>query len=269
MKPRFPAPARKHTGSKTARMIVLDKVSFRYHGKSETSFSLKEVSFSCSKGPITGIIGRNGSGKSTVARLIAGLICPDSGAIEVDGFAPFNHTGNCRFLAGIIFQNPDNQIVGTTVAEDIAFGLENLAVSNAEMHSRIRDVAGRFGLESLLSAPVNNLSGGQKQLLCIAAVLAMEPSWLIFDEPTSHLDPWSRIIFWQQLKSFARDHGIGVIVVSQLPEDLAQFDQILAFDQGQLAFQGSREELKSSCDSLPWFTRPESWVFEKLSGAKP
>ncbi len=245
-------------------MIVLDKVSFRYNEKSETSFKLKEVSFSCRKGSITGVIGGNGSGKSTVARLIAGMIEPQAGTVTVDGFAPFNHICRCGFLAGIIFQTPDNQIVGTTVAEDLAFGLENLGVSYDEMQTRVRETAVRFGLGDMLATPVHYLSGGQKQLLCIASVMIMQPSWMIFDEPTSHLDPWARDSFWQTVKTFAREHDIGVMVVSQLAEDLQHFEQILAFESGSLIFNGPIVGLRATAEQLPWFRIPDAWKLEKM-----
>lgn len=246
-------------------MILFDRVNFRYSEKAETSFRLKEVSFSCQKGIIHGIIGGNGSGKSTVARLIAGLLEPQSGQVTVDEVSPFNHIGKCGFLAGIIFQNPENQIVGTTVAEDLAFGLENLSVPYEEMQRRVNEAAERFKLVDLLKSPVSSLSGGQKQLLCIAAVLIMEPSWVIFDEPSSHLDPWARRDFWLMIKSIASKKSTGVIVVSQLPEDLNQFSRVLAFDRGELVFDGDPVQLKLIANTHSWFNLPESWKFERLS----
>lgn len=245
-------------------MILFDRVNFRYSEKSETSFKLKEVSFSCQKGLIHGIIGGNGSGKSTVARLIAGLLEPQSGKVTVDDLPPFNHIGKCGFLAGIIFQNPENQIVGTTVAEDLAFGLENLSVSYDEMRRRVHEAAEKFQLGRLLDLPVSFLSGGQKQLLCIASVMIMEPSWIIFDEPTSHLDPWARRDFWSAVRVFAHDKNIGVIVSSQLPEDLNHCERILAFDNGELVFDGVPEQLKTTADDKPWFNQPESWKLQRL-----
>ncbi len=245
-------------------MILLDRVSFRYNEKLETSFNLKEVSFSCQKGSVTGIIGGNGSGKSTVARLIAGLIVPRDGNISVDGFAPFNHIGHCGFLAGIIFQTPDNQIVGTTVAEDLAFGLENFGIEPGEMRLRVAETARQFGLSDLLETPVHFLSGGQKQMLCIASVMIMEPAWIIFDEPTSHLDPWARAMFWEVVRDFAHSRQMGVIVISQLPDDLHYFEQVLCFDNGEQVFSGSIDQLKELSSSFSWFNAPESWKLEKL-----
>ncbi|KAF1079734.1 MAG: ATPase component BioM of energizing module of biotin ECF transporter [Candidatus Rifleibacterium amylolyticum] len=246
-------------------MIVFDQVSFWYNDRSETSFKLKEVSFSLEKGCVNGIIGGNGSGKSTVARLMVGLMPVNSGTVNVLGKDPYQQLSHSGFLAGIIFQNPENQIVGATVEEDLAFGLENLGLSHAEMHCRIIETAARFGLSNMLREPVANLSGGQKQLLCIASVLVMEPAWVIFDEPTSHLDPWSRLEFWKIIDEFVHHHDLGVVVVSQLAEDLNRFEKILGFSGGSLVFQGSRHEFRQAGDELhQHFNYPESWKFEQL-----
>ncbi|OGK06665.1 MAG: hypothetical protein A2W80_15350 [Candidatus Riflebacteria bacterium GWC2_50_8] len=246
-------------------MIVFDQVSFWYKEKSETSFELKEVSFSLQKGQINGIIGGNGSGKSTVARLIAGLLPALSGVLTVSRQNPYQQLHHSGFLAGLIFQNPENQIVGTTVEEDLAFGLENLGLSHDEMHCRIIETAARFGLTSLLRQPVTSLSGGQKQLLCIASVMVMEPAWVIFDEPTSHLDPWARLEFWKIIDEFVHHHDLGVVIVSQLAEDVTRFEQILGFKAGQLIFNGSGAEFRSAGDAIhTHFNFPESWKYEQL-----
>ncbi|PKL42727.1 MAG: energy-coupling factor ABC transporter ATP-binding protein [Candidatus Riflebacteria bacterium HGW-Riflebacteria-2] len=250
-------------------MIVFDQVSFWYKDLTETSFRLKEVSFSLAKGCINGIIGGNGSGKSTVARLMTGLMPVNSGTVTVFGKDPYHQLLHSGFLAGIIFQNPENQIVGATVEEDLAFGLENLGLSHAEMHCRIIETAARFGLGSLLREPVANLSGGQKQLLCIASVMVMEPAWVIFDEPTSHLDPWSRIDFWKIIDEFVHHHDLGVVIVSQLAEDLARYERILGFSSGSLLFQGSREEFKQAGAEIhEHFNYPEEWKYEQLLAAE-
>ncbi|MBU1106900.1 MAG: energy-coupling factor ABC transporter ATP-binding protein [Candidatus Riflebacteria bacterium] len=246
-------------------MIVFDQVSFWYKDKSETSFELKEVSFSLNKGRINGIVGGNGSGKSTVAKLIAGLIPANAGNLDVEGQNPYQQLHQSGFLAGLIFQNPENQIVGTTVEEDLAFGLENLGLSHEVMHHRIVSTAERFGLTSLLRQPVTSLSGGQKQLLCIASVMVMEPAWVIFDEPTSHLDPWARLDFWKIIDEFVHHHGLGVVIISQLAEDLTRFENILGFKAGKLIFNGVRDEFKMADNDVhEHFNFPESWKFESL-----
>lgn len=235
-------------------MILFECVSFRYNQNNKTSFALKEVSFELSKGEVIGVIGSNGSGKSTAAKIASGLLKPTSGRILVDDaniteyrISP-NQNNSVKLIAGIIFQNPDNQIVGTTVEEDLAFGLENLQVSNSQMQVKIDGISKRFGLFDLLKRPVHELSGGQKQMLCIAGIMVMEPSWLIFDEPTAHLDPWSRRDFWLYVKEVCKERNVGIIVISQLPGDLDEFDRILVFNNGELVFND-----KSSSYNRPDF----------------
>jgi energy-coupling factor transport system ATP-binding protein len=244
-------------------MIRFDRVTFRYNEKSETSFALKEVSFSCSKNAVNGIIGANGCGKSTVLKLAAGLIRQESGIIEVDGCVDSFRNQQKKLITGIIFQNPDNQIVGTTVEEDLAFGLENLGVAPETMRERIASVADTFKMTDLLQTPVNWLSGGQKQLLCIASVVIMEPSWILFDEPTTHLDPWAREDFWHTVAFLVHEKGLGVMIVSQMIEDLTRFDNIYAFTNGTLDFAGTSSEYRIRATQKNLLL-PESWKFDQL-----
>lgn len=245
-------------------MLLFDRVSYRYNEKSETSFAVKEVSFSCRKGAINGIVGANGSGKSTILKLIAGLITPKSGKIDFTNSDSENTTARNSFRTGIIFQNPDNQIVGTTVEEDLAFGLENLALEYNEMHSRICRIAEQFNLAHLLKTPVEQLSGGQKQILCIASVMVMQPEWIVFDEPSSHLDPWARRSFWNIVKSIVSEKKIGIIVVSQIAEDFTMFDNITVLDNGSVFFSGPLKDFKTFSDIPSGLPVPESWKLERL-----
>ncbi len=243
-------------------MILFDRVSFRYKEDQETSFNIEEVSFSLAQNKIYGFVGGNGSGKSTFAQLIAGLLKPCSGKVQVCGVDTSDDDAQIHRKVGIIFQNPDNQIVGTTVEEDIAFGLENLAVPGNEIPDRILAVAAELGLEKFLSKPVHHLSGGQKQLLCIAAVLVMEPDWLIFDEPTSHLDPWARREFYHTVANLVKKRQPGIIIISQIPDDFAVFEEVKVFSQGQIVFSGSTEELKRNKDLCDLYPIPQQWLLE-------
>jgi energy-coupling factor transporter ATP-binding protein EcfA2 len=245
-------------------MIRFDRVSFRYNEKQETSFEIREVSFSCAGNKIYGFIGGNGSGKSTYARLISGLLTPDSGKIEVCGTNTASEDAEIHKNVGIIFQNPENQIVGTTVEEDIAFGLENLSVPAEEMPEKINRIAAELGIENMLQKPVHHLSGGQQQLLCVASVLVMQPDWLIFDEPTSHLDPWSRRKFWGILKHLKASKEVGIIVISQISDDFDYFDEIKVFSQGDIIFSGSPTELKQQVKLKEIVHFPEKWKYEEL-----
>lgn len=226
-------------------MIKFDCVSFQYK-KNETSYVLKEVSFSLKKGKINGLIGENGSGKTTIAKLSSGLITPTSGKILIDNQDIFekDNSNIPKFITGLIFQNPDNQIVGTTVAEELAFGLENLCYSQDDIYNKIKKIASIFDFEDKLNLSTNELSGGQKQILTIASILIMEPSWIFFDEPTSHLDPWTRKKFWNFLHSLVEKKEIGIVVISQLPGDLFEFDHIIEFEKGNIVFDDCANNYK-------------------------
>jgi energy-coupling factor transport system ATP-binding protein len=245
-------------------MIRFDRVSFRYDQRKETSFAIREVSFSLLPTRIIGFVGGNGSGKSTFARLIAGINLPQEGTVEVCGIKTCSEDAQIHRKVGIIFQNPENQIVGTTVEEDIAFGLENLAVPTEEMDDIILAIASEFKIVDLLKKPVHQLSGGQKQLVCIAAVMVMQPDWLIFDEPTSHLDPWARREFWKTLRQVLKKRDVGIIVISQISEDFDNFDEVKVFSQGQIAFSGNIEQFKNSNELPDLIKVPEKWQFARL-----
>ncbi len=228
-------------------MILFDRVSFCYNEKDETSFIIKEVSFTLKKGLINGLIGKNGCGKSTIARMIVGLLEPTDGEII---FKDENTENNPYYFSGMIFQNPDNQIVGTTIGDDIAFGLENLNLPTENIQQLVNKAASLFGFENMLDMPVSKLSGGQKQMLCIASVLVLEPSWIIFDEPTSHLDPWTRKEFWNIIEFLIKQSNTGIIVISQLPDDINHFNNICILNEGKIIFNDSYQNF-TSISQLP------------------
>lgn len=240
-------------------MILFDRVSFCYNANQETSFYLKEVSFSLNKGVINGLIGINGCGKSTIARLIVGLLKPTEGNINFK-----NDEGTPYYFSGMIFQNPDYQIVGTTIGDDIAFGLENLNLPTENIEQLVVKAASLFGFENMLDMEVSKLSGGQKQMLCIASVLALEPNWIVFDEPTSHLDPWARIEFWNIINFLVTQSNIGIIVISQLPEDINRFQHITVMDKGSICFNDSSEKFKLLNELPKGIDFPEGWKLERL-----
>lgn len=242
-------------------MILFDRVSFRYNAKLETSFSLKEVSFSLDKGIINGLIGANGSGKSTVARLIVGLNSPTEGKISFESENPENSP---YYFPGMIFQNPDNQIVGTTIGDDIAFGLENINLPTEDIQQKVLKSASLFGFENILDTPVSQLSGGQKQMLCIASVLALEPGWIVFDEPTSHLDPWARREFWNIIDFITKESELGVIIISQLPEDVEKFQHITLLDNGNMLLNDSILAFKNLIALPKGVEFPQGWQLDRL-----
>ena len=241
-------------------MILFDRVSFCYNEK-ETSFNLKGVSFSLQKGIINGLIGKNGCGKSTLARLIVGLLKPTEGEIV---FKEEKEDSYAYYFSGMIFQNPDNQIVGTTIGDDIAFGLENLNLPTENIEQLVVKAASLFGFEKMLDMPVSKLSGGQKQMLCIASVLALEPSWIVFDEPTSHLDPWARIEFWNIINFLVSKSNIGIIVISQLPEDITHFGHISVLSNGGIIFNDSYDVFSSLIQPPEGIDFPENIKLQRL-----
>jgi biotin transport system ATP-binding protein len=177
-----------------------------------------------------GIVGSNGSGKSTFVRLLNGLLIPDQGDVWVDQLNTRRHTKAVRRKVGFVFQNPDNQIVFPIVEEDLAFGLKNLRLSRAEIADRIDTILQRYDLEPLRHQPTHLLSGGEKQLLAIASVLVMHPQYIIFDEPTTLLDLRNRNRIQRTLWQLEQP----IVVVSHDLELLKDFDRVIVFEAGKV-----------------------------------
>lgn len=177
-----------------------------------------------------GIVGSNGSGKSTFVRLLNGLLIPDQGSVKVDKLDTRNHAKAIRRKVGFVFQNPDNQIVFPTVEEDISFGLKNLKLDKITIQQRVNSVLEQYQLWDVRHSPAHLLSGGEKQLLAIAAVLVMQPQYIIFDEPTTLLDLRNRNRIQKVLKELPQP----IIVVSHDLNLLKDFERILVFDSGRI-----------------------------------
>jgi biotin transport system ATP-binding protein len=190
-----------------------------------------------------GVIGANGSGKSTFARLLNGLVVPTAGTVLVDGLDTRRQVREVRRQVGFVFQDPDAQIVHPTVAEDVAFGLTNQGRPADEIAHRVDEVLDRYGLDGHRDHPAHLLSGGQKQLLAIAGVLVMEPQRVVFDEPTTLLDLVNTRRVAQVIEGLRQD----VVVVTHHLDLLAGFDRVLVFEDGRLAADGSPAE------TVPWY----------------
>ena len=172
-------------------IIKFENVFFRY--EKDGPYALKDVSFSVKRGQWLAIVGHNGSGKSTIAKLMIGLLAADPGTIKIDGFVLNEKTvWDARNKIGMVFQNPDNQFVGATVQDDVAFGLENYGIPRDEMQDRVMDALQKVGMADFANKEPHHLSGGQKQRVAIASVLALKPEIIILDEATSMLDPRGR-----------------------------------------------------------------------------
>jgi energy-coupling factor transport system ATP-binding protein len=204
---------------------------------------LQDVSFHIRDGEFVGLAGRNGSGKTTLARMLNGLQQPTCGIVLVDGYDTSNHSTliEVRRRTGMVCQHPDNQIVSSIVEEDIAFGPENLGLSQDEVKERIEWALQVTGLLKLRHHNPSLLSGGQKQRVAIAGALAMRPSHLILDEPTSMLDLWGRDELMKTLHKVNRELGVTVLLISHLAEDLLCTDRLLVLDRGRIAIDEKPE----------------------------
>ncbi|MBP7632658.1 ATP-binding cassette domain-containing protein [Candidatus Ozemobacteraceae bacterium] len=216
-------------------MIRFEQVSFRYGTDEQASpIIVGEVSFCLRPGECVGLAGNNGSGKSTIALLAKGLLLPSGGRVTVDGADTRDQTEEQKTRVGLLFQDPDHQIVGTTIREDIAFGLENIGVEPDEIERRILTEADRLGLAAHLDQPVHTLSGGTRQKAALAAVLSAGPGFIILDEPTSQLDPWAREALWQHLDEIRAQSGIGLLVISQHLSDMERANRVMVLSGGKI-----------------------------------
>lgn len=229
--------------------INLDNISYTYPGAKEPVFS--RLSLHIPQNKWTTLIGRNGSGKSTIARLIDGLLVPSEGTITVNGLTVNEENlATLHRLVGIVFQNPDNQFVGATVADDIAFGLENHQVPRSQMVDLINTALAKVGMTALADAEPNMLSGGQKQRVAIAGILALKPQTIILDEATSMLDPAGRRMILELLNSLRAEQDLTIISITHDPVEMAMADKVVVVDQHKIAEQGTVEEVLKRTDLL-------------------
>jgi len=221
--------------------VEVKDLTFSYE---EGTLTIDHVSFSVEKGSYTAIVGHNGSGKSTIAKLIAGLLEKSGGEILIDGLAMNEENYNAiREKIGIVFQNPDNQFIGSTVRDDIAFGLENHCVPQEEMDPIIDKYAERVGMTKFLDKEPGNLSGGQKQRVAIAGVLAMSPEILIFDEATSMLDPQGKDEIKKVIRQLHEESSLTILSITHDIDEVANADAVIAMYQGKVAMTGTPHEV--------------------------
>ena len=231
-------------------MIKVDHVSYAYEeGGPE---AVRDVTLTVPRGAFHAILGQNGSGKSTLAKLMNGLYLPTQGTVTVCGMstAEEKNTWEIRRRAGMVFQNPDNQLVATIVEEDVAFGLENIGVPTAEMPERIRRALADVGMSDFARRAPHLLSGGQKQRVAIAGVLAMQPEAIIFDESTAMLDPRGRREVMDAVRRLNREMGITVLWITHFMEEAALCDQAHIMQNGQIVLSGAPRDIFSDAESL-------------------
>ena len=231
------------------RMTVED-VTFTY--EEAPSPALEHVSMQVKAGEFVAVLGHNGSGKSTLAKLLNALYIPQEGSVVVCGMDTRDEecTWQIRQQAGMIFQNPDNQIVATVVREDVAFGLENMGVPHDEMVERIDAAIEAVHMTDYAASAPHMLSGGQKQRVAIAGILAMEPSVIIADEATAMLDPSGRKDVLDTIRALNRDKGITVVWITHFMEEAAQADRIVIVNNGEIALTGTPREVFQQVDKL-------------------
>lgn len=230
------------------QIIELKNVSFRYD-KTVEEYQIDTVSFHVKQGEWLSIVGHNGSGKSTVVRLIDGLLEAESGEIYIDGKQLTRETiWEIRSKIGIVFQNPDNQFVGATVEDDVAFGLENQGLPREEMKKRVAESLELVGMLDFKNREPARLSGGQKQRVAIAGVVALRPAILILDEATSMLDPEGRRELIQTVQEIRKDHQMTVVSITHDLEEVAMSDRVLVMKKGQVESTSSPRELFSRDD---------------------
>ncbi|MGO2005705.1 MAG: energy-coupling factor ABC transporter ATP-binding protein [Streptococcus thermophilus] len=231
-------------------MIEIKNLKFKYN-QDQTSYTLNDVSFHVKRGEWLSIVGHNGSGKSTTARLIGGLLVADSGQIIVDGQELTEETvWDIRDKIGMVFQNPDNQFVGATVEDDVAFGLENKGLPYKEMVSRVQEVLSFVGMMDFKDREPARLSGGQKQRVAIAGIIAMRPSILILDEATSMLDPEGRQELIQSIEDIRQQYGMTVLSITHDLDEVAMSNRVLVLKQGKVESISSPRELFSRGSEL-------------------
>ena len=223
-------------------LLTVENVSFSYDKKHNV---VKNVSLSVEEGEYVAIIGHNGSGKSTLAKLMNALVKPDSGVVTVDGFSSNDKKAvfEMRKRVGVVFQNPDNQLVASIVEDDIAFGPENLGVKREEIKERIDFALSAVGMQDFKKSSPTRLSGGQKQRIAIAGVLALKPKILVLDESTAMLDPQGRKEVLSVVEKLNKEQGVTVINITHYMDEVVKADKVYVINDGCIALSGTPEQI--------------------------
>lgn len=242
------------------KMVKAKDLTYEYvrvletdHGtKEEKVAALKNVNIEINKGDFVAVLGHNGSGKSTFAKHINALVQPTGGTLWVDDMDTKNDelVWEIRQTAGMVFQNPDNQLVATVVEEDIAFGPENMGVEPKEIRKRVDEALATVRMSEYATHTPSKLSGGQKQRIAIAGVLAMKPQCIVLDEPTAMLDPVGRRDVMETIERLNREEGITMILITHYMDEAVRADKVFVIDDGDLVMQGTPKEIFSQVETL-------------------
>ncbi len=248
----------KREGQPHMGIIKADKVVYEYIRRDEDgnvegiTKAVDEVSLDIEQGQFIAILGHNGSGKSTFAKHINAILYPTEGALWVDGknTCDEQEIWNIRQSAGMVFQNPDNQIIGQVVEEDVGFGPENMGIPTKEIWERVEESLRAVGMYQFRKHSPNSLSGGQKQRVSIAGVLAMHPKCIILDEPTAMLDPNGRKEVIRAVRGLNQVEGVTVVLITHYMEEIVHADKVFVMDKGRLAMEGTPREIFSQVEKL-------------------
>ena len=235
---------------RNAPLICVENCSFAYEGAEKQA--LHDVSMTLAPGEFLAVLGRNGSGKSTLAKLLNALYLPTEGRVTVCDMdtADESLVWKIRQCVGMVFQNPDNQIVATMVEEDVAFGPENMGVPTDEIRRRVYEALRAVNMENYAASAPHMLSGGQKQRVAVAGALAMKPKVLVLDEATAMLDPAGRRDVFDTVRRLNREEGISVVWITHFMEEAAKADRVLAMQDGAVKLEGAPRELFSRVDEM-------------------
>lgn len=229
-------------------IIQVQNLIFSYEKDEQIKPTINGLSFDVKRGEYLAIVGHNGSGKSTLAKLLNGLLTPDGGSVMVEGFSTLDKKSlfEVRKRVGVVFQNPDNQIVASIVEDDVAFGPENLGVSRKEIGERIDYALKAVDMQAFRHKSPMHLSGGQKQRIAIAGVLALKPQVLILDESTAMLDPVGRREVLQAVKKLNKETGVTVIAITHYMEEVVDADRVIVLSDGEIVKTGTPSEIFSA-----------------------
>ena len=240
------------------KMVQTDDLIFEYAKRDEEGNvigsyrAIDQVNLEVEEGQFIAVLGHNGSGKSTLAKHLNAILVPTEGTVWVDGTntSDPNELWNVRQSAGMVFQNPDNQIIGTVVEEDVGFGPENLGVPTDEIWQRVEDSLKAVGMISYRHHSPNKLSGGQKQRVAIAGVIAMKPRCIVLDEPTAMLDPNGRKEVLRTVEELRKKEKVTVILITHYMEEVIDADKVFVMDHGHVVMEGTPREIVSQVDTL-------------------
>ncbi len=233
-------------------IIEIKNVSFEYTEDEETFIAVKNIDLNIERGSFTVILGHNGSGKSTLAKLMNGLNKPTSGEVLVDGIDTYDEETELevRRRVGLVFQNPDNQLIASIVEEDVAFGPENLGLPSEKIRERVENALAAVGMSKFAKSTPHRLSGGQKQRIAIAGIIAIEPECLVLDEPTAMLDPKGRAEIISTITRLNKEKDITVVLITHYMEEAENADRVIVMNDGKIIKDGKPREVFKNVELL-------------------